>query len=255
MKNKNSAIETTKRVLEARYQGATVAFCAGSFVRGDATEYSDIDLVVFFSTLDRAFRESFIFEGWPMEAFVHDPSRLRYFFEKVDLPSGFPSLPSMVAEGVPVPSACSLSKEMKQLANELLVKGPVPLTEMQDLNYRYLITDLIDDLRSPRGKDEGVATGIRLYETLSDYYFRSNGKWSAKGKHIPRKLKECDPLLAVNFAESFNQLFINNDATALIDLTGNILEPFGGFVFEGYKRIAPEEFRLQRSETSEIHSR
>ena len=84
-----------------------------------------------------------------MELFVHDPSTLRYFWEKVDIPSGIPSLPSMVSEGIPVPSACSLSKEMKQLTDELSAKDPAPLTEMEDLNYRYLITDIIIDQRWP----------------------------------------------------------------------------------------------------------
>ena len=99
MKNKESAIKTAKHVFESRYKGATVAFCAGSYIRGEATEHSDIDFVVLYPKLDQAYRESFLFNGWPVEAFVHDPDTLRYFFYEQDIPSGVPSLPSMVLEG------------------------------------------------------------------------------------------------------------------------------------------------------------
>ena len=45
-------------------------------MRGQATETSDLDLVVVYERLEAAYRESFVHGGWPIEVFVHDPETL-----------------------------------------------------------------------------------------------------------------------------------------------------------------------------------
>jgi hypothetical protein len=89
-------------IAKQRYGTAKVTFLAGSFVRGEATSTSDLDLVVVYEQVPQAYRESFMHGDWPVEAFVHDPETLRHFFLEVDRPSGIPSLPTMVMEGVPL---------------------------------------------------------------------------------------------------------------------------------------------------------
>lgn len=243
MKNKDSAVATAKQIFEDRYKDATVAFCAGSYIRGEATEYSDIDLVVLYPCVDCAWRESFVFNGWPVEAFIHDPDTLRYFFSEVDIPSGVPSLPNIVAEGVQVPHECVDGAVFKTVARELLEKGPAQLSEDTDRNIRYNITDLVDDLRNPRSKSEAISTGVRLYEVLANYYFRSRKIWSASGKSIPRRLRSVDAEIARKFESGFENLFSNGIADEVILLTQELVAPQGGFNFDGYKRIAPKEWR------------
>ena len=104
-------------------------FLAGSLVREEGTPYSDLDLVVVFKRLPTAYRESFHFQGYPVEAFVHDPETLNYFFTEVDRPSGIPSLMQMVVEGVEVPDTTSPALRLKQLAESVLAMGPPALTE------------------------------------------------------------------------------------------------------------------------------
>ena len=101
---KDAALLAARKIFSVRYSGADVAFVAGSIVRGDDTPYSDIDLVVVYSQFSAAYRESFLSDGFSVEAFVHDPSTLKYFFEDIDAKSGCPSLPSMVVEGVALPN-------------------------------------------------------------------------------------------------------------------------------------------------------
>lgn len=245
MKNKESAIATAKQIFETRYKDATVAFCAGSFIRGEATESSDIDLVVLFPKLEFAWRESFVFNGWPVEAFIHDPDTLRYFFSEVDIPSGVPSLPNMVAEGIQVPVECVDGTTFKTLAKELLDKGPAPLSDDADHNIRYTITDLVDDLRNPRSKSEAIASGVRLYEVLADYYFRSLKVWSASGKSIPRRLRTVDAEMARKFENGFEALFSNGLTDDVISLAQELVAPYGGFNFDGYKRTAPKEWKKE----------
>lgn len=243
MASVQKVIMTSKRVRDRRYAGSIVAFAAGSFIRGEATSHSDIDLVVVYERLPNAYRESFVFEGFPVEAFVHDPETLRYFIDKVDCASGIPSLPQMIKEGVVIPAPNSLSESLKEFAEEVLKAGPPELTEADRKNKRYSITDLVDDLRAPRSFDELPATGVRLYETLGDYYLRANGYWSATGKAIPRALKNADPALFERYNSIFQQLFRTADTQPVIELAAEILAPDGGFIFDGYRLDAPPDWR------------
>ncbi|MDV3348989.1 nucleotidyltransferase domain-containing protein [Leptothoe sp. LEGE 181152] len=112
-------IEIAINLQKQHYPDAEIIFLAGSIIRGEATATSDLDLVVVFQQLPAAYRESFQFEGWPVEAFVHDPETLRYFFFEVDSPTGIPSLPAMVSEGIEIPQPSELSRELKQLADDI----------------------------------------------------------------------------------------------------------------------------------------
>jgi hypothetical protein len=96
-----------------------LAFVAGSFNRGEATMFSDIDLVVIFQKLDNAWRESFVFDDWPVEVFTHDSETLRYFFRD-DARRGVPMLSAMVLEGPVVPAGHRMANEIKGMAQQAL---------------------------------------------------------------------------------------------------------------------------------------
>lgn len=106
-----------------------------------------------------------------------------------------------------------------------------------------MITNLIDDLRSPRSRTELVAVGAVLYSDLAHYFFRSQGLWSATAKTIPRRLHAQAPAVAEGFARAFAQLFESAQTGPVIELAEEILRPRGGWLFAGYKAIAPKEWR------------
>ena len=83
-------IDIAGAIRSLRYADAGAVFAAGSIVRGEGTPFSDLDLVIVYPQLERAYRESFRFDGLPVEAFVHDPATLEYFFTEVDRPTGIP---------------------------------------------------------------------------------------------------------------------------------------------------------------------
>jgi predicted nucleotidyltransferase len=78
------AVEAARAIGRQRYPEASVLFAAGSIVRGEGTVHSDLDLVVVYPALAAAYRESFVLDRLPVEAFVHDPETLEYFFVEVD---------------------------------------------------------------------------------------------------------------------------------------------------------------------------
>ncbi len=235
----------TSEIIAQRYEGAAVVFLAGSVMRGEGTDASDLDLVVVYERIDAAFRESFSHAGWPVEAFVHDPETLRYFFLQVDRPSGVPSLPHMVSTGTPLPRATDLSRELQSFANEVLVQGPPHWHTERLCQSRYTITSLVDDLRSPRSRAELLASGTALYTALAEHFLRAQGEWSANGKSIPRRLAAVRPAFAQRFEAAFNLLFADGRVDAVIDLCAEVLAPSGGWLFEGYKAAAPSDWRLK----------
>lgn len=234
-------IEITKEILQVKYPAAEFAFLAGSIVRGEGTAFSDLDIVVVYRDLPNAFRESFYFRNYPVETFVHTPDTLNYFFE-TDAKTFVPSLAAMVAEGIEVPAKTDLSVRLKHLANENLSRPPVISAE-EIRDARAWLTDLIDDIRAPRSKEELTATGTTLYIALAEFYLRTNGVWSAKSKSIPRALQRLNPDFQQRFYESFERLFVAGETEMIIELTEELLAPHGGFLFEGLRLDASPDCR------------
>lgn len=240
--NKRDPVEVAKEILKDRYPTAAVAFVAGSFNRNEATVFSDIDLVVVFEKVEFAWRESLTYSDWPIEVLAHDPETLHFFFRQIDGPSGVPSLQSMVLEGTPISDRPELVDQLKSLAAQDMAGGPPQWDQETLYHQRYGLTDLIDDLRDPRNAFEAHITIAAIHETLADFYFRSQGLWSASRKHIPRRLMKVDPQFAQEWINTFEAAYAGQ-RQPLIDLTEKILKPHGGFLFAGYRRDAPAQWR------------
>src|SRR5215210_2951252 len=235
-----SPVEAARGFWGERYAGARVVFVGGSVMRGEATEASDLDVVVVFEELPNAYREAFVYAGWPVEAFVHDPLTLEHFFEK-DRLRGLPALMSMVDEGVEVPGASEFSARLKRRAAEMLEAGPPPWDEEELTLRRYRLSDWVDDMRFPRSAAELVATGAYLYQDAAEFYFRTRGLWSAHSKTIPRRLRQTDADFAERFVRAFDSLFTEKRPDAAVALVAELLEPFGGFLFEGFRKEAEKK--------------
>ena len=138
------------RLFADKFGDANVLLLAGSVIKGESTANSDIDIVVLFEHLPAAYRETFEYGDWPVEAFVHDLATLKYFIEKVDGLTGVPSLASMVVDGVAVPGVTRLSYVAKKFAETSIIHGPSVWNARQIDQSRYEIIDLIYDLSEKR---------------------------------------------------------------------------------------------------------
>lgn len=233
--------DAAREIFAERYDGARVLFLAGSVVRGDATPASDLDLVVVYERLPHAYREAFFHAGWPVETFVHDPETLRHYFE-IERRRGIPSLARMLTEGIEVPGASQFSADVKRSAAKLLEAGPTRWDAAELMLRRYRLSDWVDDIRCPRSPEELVASGTFLYADLADFFLLSKGLWTAHSKTIPRRLREVDARFAERFRDAFEALFVEKRQGPVIALVEEVLEPFGGILFEGFRRdSAPEE--------------
>lgn len=239
----HSPLFVTKELFDTRYQGADAIFVTGSVVRGEATAHSDLDLVVLFPHVQRAYRESFAHKGWPVEAFIHDAETLRYFFQHVDKNLGRATLAEMVAEGHEVPCATTLSDEVKVMARSALQEGPPPLTEEDLHDRRYHISEILDDMREPRNRQELVASATLLYNELADFYFRTRRGWTGSGKNLVRRMKRADPVFARKFTDAFDDVFSTGQVQRVIAMAEDLINEQGGLLFEGYHRFVPIDWR------------
>ncbi|PRY22635.1 nucleotidyltransferase-like protein [Aliiruegeria haliotis] len=239
----SEAIAAAGEIRAQMFPSANVVLLAGSVVRGEATPTSDLDLVVVFDRVAQARRQSFTFSGWPVEAFLHDPCTLSYFFREVDRPSGVPSLPNMVSEGIEIAGRTEPGERIKAMANEVLEAGPIPWGRLDRDNSRYAITDMVQDIRGAHSPEERLPVLASLYPAIANHYCRSRSLWAAKGKSIPRRLRRLDPEFCERFTQAFAAAFSDGDIAGVIHVSEEVLTPDGGFLFDGYTREAPKAWR------------
>lgn len=235
--------ELLQQIIAERYLDALYVIWAGSLCYGYPTDNSDLDIVVVYRSIEQAYRDAFIIEGWMVDAFIHDPSTLRYYFNE-NYKDGIPGLLSMVAQGTVFPQPNAYSIEMQQLASELYLKGPKPLNQDEIDKQRFFITDLILDIEKPVNASEQLASCTALFEKLGLFYQRTRNKWYGNGKHLVRFLKKDSEEFSNQYIAAFQACFSSGKTELLSILVDEILAPLGGRLFDGYHSKAPKEHKL-----------
>jgi hypothetical protein len=241
MMTKPNPLETIENLIHQVYPAAKTVFWAGSVSKNQGTLWSDLDLVIVYENVPHAYREAFVYQGWCVDAFIHDPQTLDYFFEKLDKASRILALPTMVAQGIEVPVSTDFGNLLKFKAQEIL--NETPQVSLDEFNRRrFAITDHLQDLEDPKNTHEYMATLFELYKNLAEFYLLSNKCWLGGGKQLVRALEECDPQIAKEFLENFTPPWnIQN----IKNLAHKILSPRGGLLWDGFKSNAPLEWRSE----------
>lgn len=242
--SRNDPLATIQKLIKERYPDAKAVFWAGSVSQGQGSRGSDLDLVIVFELLPYAYREAFIYDGWPIDAFINDCDTLRYFFEESRRGNGISGLCFMILNGREVTNPSAFSEKVKTLAQEAFNAGPVRWDETQIKKERFLLTDILDDIKYPASRDEQIGSAARLLEALAQFYFRSQNKWCASGKSIIRYLKSDNSALALEFIQAFEALFQTGDFQAVELLVKKILNPYGGLFWNGFRLDASTESRI-----------
>jgi hypothetical protein len=208
------------------------ALLAGSVVRGEGTETSDLDIVIVDGNLQSAYRESFIEFGWNIEVFVHNLSSYKDFF-KSDCERARPSLPKMVSEGIVLKDS-GIMEAIKQEAKDLLVRGPEEWAAETIRMKRYFITDALDDFIGCSVRAEEIFIANTLAELVSEFVLRTNRRWIGSSKWLIRSLRNYDEKFADLFVDAFDIFYKTGDKNRIIVMVDDILQPFGGRLFQGF---------------------
>lgn len=229
---KNNPYGAAQKFVEKYFPNCNGALLAGSVVRGEATETSDLDIVIFDETFPSSYRETFIEFEWPIEVFVHNGSSYKSFFDS-DRERARPSLPRMVSEGI-ILKDDGIMEAIKKEAEELLKEGPEKWTEITIRIKRYFLTDTLDDFIGSSNRAEGIFIANTLAELTSEFVLRTNQRWIGTSKWIVRSLKAFDEDFANQFVEAFDTYYTIGDKSRVICLVEAAMEPHGGRLLEGF---------------------
>jgi len=228
--------------LEEHYPDRLCAIAAGSVLRGEATEKSDIDMVVLYGDdFTDIHRFSAVIAGWPVEFFVHNTQAQDYFMDR-DRQRGMCVMMDMIANGLILPENAPLALTQRSKAQKLIAAGPDDLTETEIEDRRYFISDTLDDLDASKPVLDMYGTLANLYNQLGDFVLRAQGKWSGHGKALGRILRREDATLATAFEQAFTAAY-QGDYAPVITLGETLLAPYGGRCFAGLKRTASSDWR------------
>lgn len=236
-----------------KYPSASAVFCGGSVVRGEGYASSDLDVVVVFDSVPAAWRESFVFEGWPVEVFAHDPETLVYFVE-ADCKQGRPALAHMLAHAIVLPELTAWSERIQTWARDILATPPTAQPEALHAE-RYAITDLLNDFRDDRPRAERVAIACALHPLVFNFALRAHGQWLGSGKTLPALMKEAAPDVAQALVSGFEAFFQHDDRVGVIRAVERVLAPFGGELFAGFRADAPRDHRSTARDAAAIAAR
>ncbi|PFH91103.1 nucleotidyltransferase domain-containing protein [Bacillus sp. AFS088145] len=230
--NKLNPIEAAQHFIKQYFPKCQGALLAGSVVRSEATETSDLDIVILDKSFSSSYRESLKEFGWDIEVFVHNLTSYKQYF-KSDYERARPSLPRMVSEGIILRDE-GIIEDIKKEANDILDKGPEKWSEEIIKVKRYFITDTLNDFIGSSNRAEELFIANTLAELVSEFVLRTNGKWIGSSKWLVRSLKEYNEDFTNCFVEAFDSFYKTGEKNRIIKLVDGVLQPFGGQLFEGF---------------------
>ncbi|MGE7625539.1 nucleotidyltransferase domain-containing protein [Viridibacillus sp. NPDC096237] len=230
--NKLNPSDAAHKFVNKYFPNCQGAVLAGSVVRGEGTNTSDLDIVVFDNSLNSSYRESLIDFGWAIEVFVHNLTSYKHFFE-LDYKVARPSMQRMIFEGIILKDE-GIIHSIKEEAKEILDKGPERWTEEIIKTKRYFITDVLDDFIGCNNRAEEIFIANALAELIHEFVLRTNGRWIGSSKWIIRALKQYDEKFTDEFVDAFDTYYKTGGKSKVIQLSEMIIEPYGGRLFEGF---------------------
>ncbi|MGM9924808.1 MAG: nucleotidyltransferase domain-containing protein [Bacillus sp. (in: firmicutes)] len=230
--NKLTPIEAAHKFIVEHFPNCQGALLAGSVIRGEATETSDLDIVIVDKNLSSSYRESLIDYGWAIEVFAHNLTSYKHFFE-MDYKRARPTMPRMVSEGI-ILKDDGIIDSIKKEAIDILNNGPEEWSEETINTKRYFITDALDDFIGCSNRAEEIFIANTLAELLSEFVLRTNRQWIGASKWVIRSLRNYDEEFANYFVEVFDIFYKTGNKNQIIQLVESVLQPFGGKLFDGF---------------------
>jgi hypothetical protein len=224
-------LDVAVELVHERFPEAHAAFLGGSVMTSRRTPTSDLDIVVVLASSPAPFRQTLRHRGWVVELFVQTPTSLRHYWRK-DAAARRTPLVRMCAEGRILLSVEGAAERYADEAKALLEEGPKPPSaELLELR-RYLLTDLLDDLRGCTDEVELAYLAGGLVTAASELVLLLANRWTGGGKWLPRRLAEVDSDLPGRLVEAQRAAF-SGERDLLEGVVLDVLRRAGGPLTEG----------------------
>jgi hypothetical protein len=119
-------------------------------------------------------------------------------------------------------------------AATVIKAGPAGLTLDERDEQRYVLTDLLDDLRGTSDSVEAAFIGGRLLEVIGSLVLMGSLQWTGRGKWLARELADLDGGFGQRLSEGLTALAVSGCKQPLIDVVSDVLDGVGGPLTEGY---------------------
>lgn len=218
--------------VKARYPQAIAAFLGGSAASGEATESSDLDILIVLP--DRwtsvGFVETTEFDGQIVEAFVYGREALQSWMAK-GRSDALPVLDRLVAGGVSLVTG-EISTSIAAISREALRGGPAPIAQEELNRRRYSLSAVMDDVTDAMDPGIRCVAMVTAWKEAAELALLSNAHWLGTGKWLVRELRaNGDPFgLAALAVAGWS------DEKALVDACDAVLESTGGYLQIGFTR-------------------
>ncbi|WP_327169858.1 nucleotidyltransferase domain-containing protein [Streptomyces subrutilus] len=223
---------TARELVRDRYPNARAAFLAGSVLTDHRTPTSDLDIVVLLDGPPAPSRENLVYQGWPVELFVQTEAVWHGFADRETAQRSSPLL-AMCAHGMLLVDTDGLGASLQDEARQRWAAGPPPLSDRERDHQRYVLTDLLDDLRGCADPAERVYLVAHMLQRASESALLAGGHWLGGGKWLSRRLAAADPGMHRALSEAAPQA-IAGDATLFVAVVAEVLELAGGPLWDGY---------------------
>ena len=224
-------IEAARTFVETYYPDSLAALLVGSVARGEATPSSDLDILIVTSQDIQFYRRSYRNYGWVIETFIGS----REFNEaKIQRPrpTHSPSYLRSWAEGIILKDKDDFARNLKERAIAILERGPGPLTQEEIDQYRYVITDWLDDLIDTNTYEEGLFTTYELVAKTAELLLAYNKMWIGERKWLYQALQKSEDQKAKQLIEALEQFYRTEEKDSLVGAIESILEMVGGKLYE-----------------------
>ncbi|MEV0621073.1 cupin domain-containing protein [Nonomuraea sp. NPDC050404] len=222
-------VTAARAFVEEMFPGALYAYVGGSVLTERRTGTSDLDVVVVLDGLPRPYHETLRWHEWPVELFVHSETSLAAYIDK-----GFdlrrPTLARICADGAVVADRTGgRASDLQSTLAEQLAAGPSGLTTDQAERFRYVLSDLLDDLSGATDPGELTFIAWEVVQATARMALGVGRAWQGNGKWLLRELRTHDAKLADEL------LATRDDPARLAAVASDVLARAGGRLWEGYR--------------------
>lgn len=226
--------EAAELFVHNNFPKCSLAVLGGSSSRNDTNAHSDLDIVILDDTTEIAYHKTIKAYDWIIECFVLTSSSYRDIFNE-GIYAANPSLQRMLNEGHIIRCEEDGLRVIEEAQTDLDF-GPMPWS-LNEINLqRYVITDLLEDLRGGEPTTELWFIVNRLVVALCEFHLRVHQQWIGEGKHLFRALKSFDPNIAESLDSALQAFYLRMNCDPLEALILRTLGPYGGTILDGFEQ-------------------
>ncbi|MCX4097584.1 nucleotidyltransferase domain-containing protein [Nocardia sp. alder85J] len=240
------------RLVSHRFPEARAAWLGGSAAAGTGTVTSDLDITVLLAGTPAPYRESLSYGGWPVELFVQTEESIRWFCAD-ERRRGKPTTLRLIGDTTILVDRDGSGARLQAACVAAIGAGPDPVSAEELDEMRYRVTDLLDDLIGGAPEHEDLLIAAELWRGTAELLLAGNGHWRGGGKWLHREAVAHDLAAGTDYAETLaraTRSVAQGSAEPMVAVVSEVLELFGGPLFDGYRIEGPEPVRRSASSAS-----